>query len=93
MLDQMQQMMGSPQALDMVFKMVAQKVANAPPELREAMARVTVSLEKSPRGMHVSVGRSDDQQIEKIIMNAVEHWTDFVARGFQSMGFKVEILE
>jgi len=93
MFDQMQQMIGSPQALDMLFKMVAQKVANAPPELREAMARVTMTLEKTGRGMHLDVGHSDDQQVEEVIRGAIENWTDMLSRGFQSMGFKVEIVE
>ena len=93
MFDQLQKMMDNPQARDMLFSMIAQQVAQAPPERREAMARVTVTLEKTPRGMHVSVGRSDDPQVETTIRDTVENWADFLARGFQSIGFKVEIVE
>jgi len=93
MFDQVQKMMESPQARDMVFKMVAQQVASAPPERREALSRVTVTLEKTERGLHLDVGPSDDEQVESTIRDAVEGWTEMVARGFQSMGFKVEIVE
>jgi len=93
MLDQMQQMMATPQAREMVFKMIAQQVAQAPPERREALSRVTVTLEKKERGMHLDVGHSDDQQVEEVVREAIENWTDMLSRGFQSMGFQVEIIE
>ena len=93
MLDQLQQMMATPQAREMVFKMIAQQVAQAPPERREALSRVTVTLEKTNRGMHLAVSHSDDQQIEEVIKEAIENWSDMLSRGFQSMGFQVEIIE
>jgi hypothetical protein len=93
MFDQMQQMMSTPQAREMVFKMIAQQVAQAPPERREALSRVKVTLEMTERGMHLEVSRSDDQQVEEVIRGAIENWTDMLSRGFQSMGFKVEIVE
>ena len=93
MLDQLQQMMATPQAREMVFKMISQQVAQAPPERREALSRVTVTLERTERGMHLEVGHSDDEQIEEIIKQAINNWTDMLSRGFQSMGFRVEIVE
>ena len=93
MFDQLQQMMATPQAREMVFKMIAQQVAQAPPERREALARVTVTLEKTTRGMHLEVGYSDDAEVEAIIQNAIENWSDMMSRGFQSMGFQVEIVD
>jgi hypothetical protein len=93
MFDQMQQMMSTPQAREMVFKMIAQQVAQAPPERREALSRVTVSLERTERGMRLDVGHSDDPQVEEVVRGAIENWTDMLSRGFQSMGFKVEIVE
>ena len=93
MFDQLQQMMATPQARDMVFKMIAQQVAQAPPERREALSRVTVTLERTGRDMHLEVGHSDDEQIEEIIKQAINNWTDMLSRGFQSMGFRVEIVE
>ena len=93
MLDQMQKMMATPQAREMVFKMIAQQVAQAPPEKRAALARVTVTLERSKRGLHLEVSPSDDAQVEVVIKEAIENWTDMVSRGFQSMGFSVEIVD
>ena len=93
MFDQLQKMMETPEARELVFKMIAQQVAQAPPERREALSRVTVTLEKTERGLHLEVGHSDDEQVESIVRNAIEGWSDMVARGFQSMGFKVEIVE
>jgi hypothetical protein len=93
MFDQMQQMMATPQAREMVFKMIAQQVAQAPPERREALSRVTVTLEKMERGMRLEVGHSDDPQVEEVVRGAIENWTDMLARGFQSMGFSVEIVD
>ena len=93
MLDQLQNMMANPQAREMVFKMIAQQVAQAPPERRDALSRVTVTLEKTERGLHLDIGRSDDPQVEEIINGALANWTDMLSRGFQSMGFHVEIIE
>ena len=59
--------MASPQAREMVFKMIAQQVAQAPPERQGALSRVTVTLERTGRDMHLQVGYSDDPQIEEII--------------------------
>ena len=93
MFDQLQNMMATPQAREMVFKMIAQQVAQAPPETREALSRVTVTLERTPRGMQLSVSQSDNEQVEAIIREAINNWTDMLSRGFQSMGFRVEIVE
>jgi len=93
MFDQMQKMLSTPQAREMLFNMVAQQVAQAPPERKEALSRVTVTLKKRQRGLQLDVGHSDDEQVEAIIRDAVEGWTDMVSRGFQSMGFSVEIYE
>ena len=93
MFDQLQNMMATPQARETMFKMIAQQVAQAPPERREALSRVTVTLERTDRGMHLEVSRSDDEQVEEVVRGAIENWTDMLSRGFQSMGFRVEIVE
>ncbi len=43
--------------------------------------------------MQLDVGHSDDEQVEAVIRDAIEGWGDMVSRGFQSMGFSVEIYE
>jgi hypothetical protein len=93
MLDQLQRMMATPQAREMVFRMIAQQVAQAPHERREALRRVRVTLERTQRGMHLEVGHSDDPEVEKLIKESLENWADMLARGFQSLGFSVEIVE
>jgi len=93
MFDQLQQMMATPQTREMVFNMIAQQVAQAPPERREALSRVTVTLERTERGMNLEVSRSDDQQVEEVVRGAIANWIDMLSRGFQSMGFQVEIVE
>ena len=93
MFDQLQNMMATPQAREMMFNMIAREVAKAPQERREALSRVTVTLERTERGMHLEVGHSDDQQVEEVVRGAIENWTDMLSRGFQSMGFQVEIVE
>jgi len=93
MFDQLQKMMETPQAREMVFKMIAQQVAQAPPERREALSRVRVTMERTGRGLHLEVGHSDDEQVEAVIRDAIDTWTEMVSRGFQSMGFQVEIVE
>jgi len=93
MFNQLQQMMATPQTRETVFKMIAQQVAQAPPERREALSRVTVTLERTERGMHLEVSRSEDEQVEEVVRGAIENWTDMLSRGFQSMGFQVEIVE
>ena len=93
MFDQLQNMMATPQTREMVFKMIAQQVAQVPLERRDALSRVTVTLERTERGMHLEVGHSDDQQVEEVVRGAIENWTDMLSRGFQSMGFRVEIVD
>ncbi len=93
MFDQMQKMFQSPQTREMMFNMLAQQMAQAPPEKREAMSRVTATVEKLDRGMVVSFGPSDDEGVETMISSSIEGWADMMARMFQSMGFSVEIVE
>ena len=93
MFDQLQNMMATPQAREMMFNMIAREVAKAPPERREALSRVTVTLERTGRGMNLEVSRSDDEQVEAVVRGAIENWTDMLSRGFQSMGFRVEIVD
>ena len=93
MFDQLQKMLETPQAREVVFKMIAQQVAQAPLGRKEVLSRVKVTLKKRERGLLLDVGHSDDEQVEAVIRDAIEGWGDMVSRGFQSMGFSVEIYE
>ena len=57
------------------------------------LSRVKVTLKKRERGLQLDVGHCDDEQVEAVIRDAIEGWGDMVSRGFQSMGFSVEIYE
>jgi len=93
MFDQLQQMMSNPQALDSFFGMMSQKVAQESPEKQEALGRVKVTVERTERSLQLSIGRSDNLEIEQEINRVLEAWTMMLARGFQSMGFRVEIVD
>ncbi|MFA5409230.1 MAG: hypothetical protein WC343_10720 [Bacilli bacterium] len=93
MFDQMQNMMATPQAREMMFKMIAQQAAQAPKERREALSRVKVTLERTENGMRLDATHSDDPEVEENVRNAIESWTDMLSRIFQSMGFQVEIVD
>lgn len=87
------QMFATPQAREMVFKMMAGEMSKAPPEVREALSRVPVSITKHPRGFELEIGVSDNPQVEEMIQGALGNWSDMLTRGFQAMGYKVTLYE
>ena len=87
------QMFATPQARDAIFKMMAQEMGKAPPEVREALSRVPVSITKRPRGFELEIGTSDNQQVEEMIQGALSNWSDMLTRGFQAMGYDVTLYE
>ena len=60
MFDKMFQMLGSPQAQEAMFRLIAEQMAQAPPEKRAAMSQVEVAIVRKPRGLTLSIGESDD---------------------------------
>jgi hypothetical protein len=88
-----QQMLGTPQAREMMFQMMAQQMGQAPPQVREALSRVTVTVKKRPRGFELNIGECHDEQVESVIRAALDSWSDMLTRGFQAMGYKVRIYE
>ena len=87
------QMFGNSQARDMIFKMMAGEMSKAPPEIREALSRVPVSITKKHRGFELEIGTSDNPQVEEMIQSALGSWSDMLSRGFQAMGYEVHIYE
>lgn len=87
------QMFATPQARDAMFKMMSQEVAKAPPEVREALTRVPVSIAKKSRGFELRIGQSDNQQVEAMIQAALDNWSDILTRGFRAMGYEVNLYE
>ena len=74
MFDQFQNMFSTPQTREMVFNMMAGQMSQMRKERREALARVKVTLERTARGMNLSVSQPDDPQIEEIVKGALETW-------------------
>ena len=87
------QMLGSPQAREMVFNMMAQQMAQAPPELREALSKVPVTIIKRERGFNLTIGKSDNEQVAAMIESALASWSDLLIRGFQTIGYDVHVYE
>ena len=87
------QMLGSPQAREMMFNMMAQQMAQAPPELREALSKVPVTIIKRERGFNLTIGQSDNQQVAAMIESALASWSDLLTRGFQTIGYDVHVYE
>jgi len=88
-----QQMLATPQARDMLFRLMAQEMGKAPPEIREALGRVPVKIVKEPRGFKLEIGSSDNEQVEQMIKSALGSWSDMLTRGFQAMGYDVTLYE
>ena len=87
------QMVSTPQAREMLFQMMSQQMSQAPPEVREALSRVPVTIIKRPRGFELSIGESDNEQVESMIQGALSSWSDMLTRGFQAMGYEVNLYE
>jgi hypothetical protein len=93
MFDQMLKMAESPQAQEMLFKMMAQQVAKVPPERREAVSRVKVTFKKRERSLQIDIGHSDNEEVENIIRQSVTGFCEMASRIYQSMGFDVDVYE
>lgn len=87
------QMFATPQAREALFNMMAQQMSQAPPEIREALSRVPVSIIKRTRGFELKIGESDNTQVESMIQGALDNWSDMLTRGFQAMGYEVNLYE
>ena len=87
------QMAGSPQAREMMFNMMAQQADQAPPELREALSKVAVTIIKRERGFELTIGRSENEQVASMVESALAGWSDLLIRGFQTIGYDVHVYE
>lgn len=86
-------MFSGTQSKDLMFSMISQQMSKVPSDVREALSRVDVIVEKDGRGFSIRIGKSDDPRIEDMIHNSVENWCDLLARGFNAMGYKVKLYE
>ena len=89
----MMNMAGSPQAMEMFFKMMSLQAGQAPPEVRQAISRVEVVIKRTERGFELRLGQSDNERVEKMLKESTESWINMLSRGFQAVGYKVKIYE
>ena len=87
------QMAGSPQAREMLFRMMSQQMGQAPPEVKEAVAKVEIAIKRNERGFELRIGSSANSQVEKMLQESTDNWIEMLSRGFQAVGYKVKIYE
>lgn len=93
MFDKMAEMFGGPQSQETLFRFMAQQVAQAPPEMREAMARVEVIIVRKPGGINLVVAKADDDRAANVISNSLNTWSGFLSSAFQALGCRVKLYE
>jgi hypothetical protein len=86
-------MAGSPQAREMLFKMMSRQMGNVPPDVREAISKVEVSIKRNERGFELHLGQSDNARVEKMLKESTDNWIELLSRGFQAVGYRVKIYE
>ena len=66
------QMANSPQAREMLFKMMSKQMGQAPPEVKEAISKVEVIIKRNERGFELQIGqkrqcqgREDAQRVHR----------------------------
>ena len=86
-------MANSPQAREMLFKMMSRQMGQAPPEVRESISRVEVAIKRNERGFELHLGRSENAKVEGMLKESTDSWIEMLSRGFQAVGYKVKIYE
>ena len=87
------QMANSPQSRDMLFQMMSRQAGQAPPEVRQAVSRVDVTIKRTGRGFELRIGESDNAQVEAMLKESTDNWIEMLSRGFQAVGYRVKIYE
>ncbi len=87
------QMANSPQAREMLFRMMSQQVGQAPPEIKEAISKVEIGIKRNDRGFELRIGQSQNPQVEKMLQESTDSWIEMLSRGFQAVGYRVKIYE
>jgi hypothetical protein len=86
-------MAGSPQAREMLFKMMSRQMGNVPPDVREAISKVEVSIKRNERGFELHLGQSENARVEKMLKESTDNWIELLSRGFQAVGYRVNLSE
>ena len=83
----------SPQAMEMVFKMMSKQTGQLPPDIRAAISQVEVVVKRNARGFEIHLGKSEDARVENMLKGTTDNWIEMLSRGFQAAGYKVKIYE
>jgi alanyl-tRNA synthetase len=86
-------MANSPQARDMLFKMMSKQMGQVPPEVKEAISKVEIIIKRDERGFELRLGKSEHPVVEKMLKDSTASWIDMLSQGFQAVGYKVKIYE
>ena len=86
-------MANSPQARDMLFKMMSKQMGQVPPEVKEAISKVEIIIKRDERGFELRLGKSEHPVVEKMLKDSTANWIDMLSQGFQAVGYKVKIYE
>jgi len=86
-------MANSPQARDMLFKMMSKQMGQVPPEVKEAISKVEIIIKRDERGFELRLGKSEHPAVEKMLKDSTASWIDMLSQGFQAVGYKVKIYE
>jgi len=87
------QMANSPKSREMLFQMMSRQAGQAPPEVREAIAKVDVIIKRTGRGFELRIGESNNAEVEAMLKESTDNWIEMLSRGFQAVGYKVKIYE
>ena len=87
------QMANSPKSREMLFQMMSRQAGQAPPEVREAIAKVDVVIKRTGRGFELRIGESNNAEVEAMLKESTDNWIEMLSRGFQAVGYKVKIYE
>ena len=87
------QMANSPQAQEMLFRLMSQQMGQVSPEVREAISKVEVVIKRNERGFELRIGQSDQAGVESMLKETADNWVNMLSRGFQATGYRVKIYE
>jgi hypothetical protein len=93
MMFDLMNMANSPQARDMLFKMMSKQMGQVPPDVKEAISKVEIIIKRDKRGFELRLGRSAHPAVEKMLGDSTASWIEMLSQGFQAVGYKVKIYE
>jgi hypothetical protein len=79
------------QMMESFFQLLSRQASQSPPDLRKALTSTEVVITRTSTGFSVGFADSDHPQVRQVAADAIDHWSEFLARGFNAAGFKVKV--